>query len=332
VPDLVSILIPAFNAEKWIKQTIESAMDQTWPDKEIIVVDDGSIDNTLKIAKAYESDSIRIVTQANKGASAARNNAYKLAKGGYIQWLDADDLLAPDKIAKQMKAAEFVSSRLVVFSGTHGVFYHRLKKAAFFPNALWQDLSPLDWLMLNTSLNIWLSPAVWLVSRSMTEKAGPWDERLSMDDDGEYFARVVAASDDVRFIRESKCFYRQSSFRQVSRDFSEKALESLFLSATMRIRALLSLEESERTRGAGVQMLQGIFKVFYPDRIDLVRRIRALAGELGGELAPPRLGWRATLLQRYLGPRRGKKLMSSLRSLRMQAAVNWDKLLGLIGL
>ena len=55
VPELVSILIPAYNAEKWVGDTIRSALHQTWPNKEIIVVDDGSTDNTLKVAKTFES-------------------------------------------------------------------------------------------------------------------------------------------------------------------------------------------------------------------------------------------------------------------------------------
>ena len=96
---LVSILIPAFNAQESIAETLQSAIAQTWPRKEIIVVDDGSTDATLAIARQFESDSVRVVTQKNQGAAAARNMAFSLSHGDYIQWLDADDLLAPDKIA-----------------------------------------------------------------------------------------------------------------------------------------------------------------------------------------------------------------------------------------
>src|SRR5437879_3225742 len=101
---LVSILIPAFNAQEWIAATIKSAMEQTWPRKEIIVVDDGSRDQTLSIARQFASTEIFVVTQANMGPSAARNRALAICQGDYIQWLDADDLMAPDKITKQMEA------------------------------------------------------------------------------------------------------------------------------------------------------------------------------------------------------------------------------------
>src|SRR5260370_7810517 len=100
---LTSILIPAHNAEKWIADTIRSAIAQSWQRKEIIVVDDGSTDQTLEIARQFESESVRVVWQENQGAAAARNKALSLSQGDYIQWLEADELLASDKIAKQME-------------------------------------------------------------------------------------------------------------------------------------------------------------------------------------------------------------------------------------
>src|SRR5689334_11048168 len=99
---LVSILIPAYNAERWLAETLESALSQSWDRKEIIVVDDGSKDATLLVARSFEKRGVRVVTQANQGAAIARNRAFELSQGEYIQWLDADDLLAPDKIERQM--------------------------------------------------------------------------------------------------------------------------------------------------------------------------------------------------------------------------------------
>src|SRR5438874_6764230 len=103
---LVSILIPAYNAERWIADTIRSALAQTWPRTEIIIVDDGSKDETLSVARQFEAKNVSVVAQQNQGAAAARNHAFSLCQGDYIQWLDADDLLAPDKIARQTEVAE----------------------------------------------------------------------------------------------------------------------------------------------------------------------------------------------------------------------------------
>src|SRR6516225_1986814 len=99
---LVSILIPAYNAQEWIADTIRSAIEQTWPCKEIIVVDDGSTDGTTEVARRFVSKEVAVVSIKNQGAAAARNHALQLSQGDYIQWLDADDLLAPNKIERQL--------------------------------------------------------------------------------------------------------------------------------------------------------------------------------------------------------------------------------------
>jgi glycosyltransferase involved in cell wall biosynthesis len=101
---LVSILIPAYNAERSVGATLKSALGQTWSRKEIIVVDDGSRDQTLTVARAFASAELKVVPQENQGAAAARNKAFSLCQGDYVQWLDADDLLAPDKISRQLEA------------------------------------------------------------------------------------------------------------------------------------------------------------------------------------------------------------------------------------
>jgi glycosyltransferase involved in cell wall biosynthesis len=83
---LVSILIPAYNAQRWITDTIRSAIEQTWPNKEIIVVDDGSTDETLSIALRFANTNVTVATRPNQGASAARNKACSLCRGDYNGW------------------------------------------------------------------------------------------------------------------------------------------------------------------------------------------------------------------------------------------------------
>jgi glycosyltransferase involved in cell wall biosynthesis len=101
----ISILIPCFNAERWIAQSIESALAQTWPDKEVIVVDDGSTDNTLKIIRRFEGR-VRWETGPNRGGGAARDRLMRLARGEWLQYLDADDVLLPEKVARQVEFLE----------------------------------------------------------------------------------------------------------------------------------------------------------------------------------------------------------------------------------
>src|SRR5271156_4902093 len=130
---LVSILIPAYNAEAWIADTLRSAVAQTWEPKEIIVVDDGSKDRTLEDARQFEPDGVRGITQTNQGAAAARIAAFSLSRGDYIQWLDADDLLSPDKVAKQMTVTLQHFSKHTLISCAWGYFLYRYYRAKFVP-------------------------------------------------------------------------------------------------------------------------------------------------------------------------------------------------------
>jgi glycosyltransferase involved in cell wall biosynthesis len=93
---LVSILIPAYNAEGLIVSALESAIAQAWQSKEIIVVGDGSTDRTAEVARRFASNGVAVVCPENRGVAAARNHAFQLSQGDYIQVLDADDLLAPE--------------------------------------------------------------------------------------------------------------------------------------------------------------------------------------------------------------------------------------------
>ena len=305
---LVSILIPAFNSQQWIAETIRSALEQTWPRKEIVVVDDGSSDDTLQIARRFESQTLRVVTQANQGAAAARNTAFSMCRGDYIQWLDADDLLAPDKIERQMAALSRCAGARPLLSCAWGRFIKRPGKARFIPSPLWYDLSPVEWMLRKMEHNVFIQTTAWLVSRELTEAAGPWDTRLLSDDDGEYFGRVMLASDEVRFVPDAQSYYRITGCGSLSQiGLSRKKIEALWLSVELDIARLRTLEESERVRAACVTYLQKYLIYFYPENQDLVQRAQILAGSLGGRLPPPRLSWKYAWIQALLGWNAAKK-------------------------
>lgn len=98
----ISVIIPAYNAREFIVDTINSVLMQTFPVHEIIVVDDGSIDGTAEFVRQYYGNKVKIVRQENKGQSGARNTGIKIATGNIFQFLDADDLLLPNKLERQL--------------------------------------------------------------------------------------------------------------------------------------------------------------------------------------------------------------------------------------
>ena len=166
----------------------------------------------MEIAKSFQSKFVKVIDQPNRGAAAARNRALEHAQGVYIQWLDADDLLAPNKISAQLYDGEYARSDRLLLSGPFGTFYYRSQKAKFDRGPLWRDLAPIDYFLIKFSQNTYFQSSSWLMSRKLADLAGPWWEIRSPDDDGEYFCRVVAASEGIHFVSEAKCFWRFSDY------------------------------------------------------------------------------------------------------------------------
>ncbi len=297
-----SILIPAYNAEKTIADTIGSAINQTWENIEIIVIDDGSSDLTYEVAKQFQSNNLKVVKQQNSGAAAARNHAFRICTGDYIQWLDADDLISPDKIEIQINDSIKLSSPLTLQSCPWGHFMYRYWKADFNRTELWQDHNALEWLILKMGKNLHMQTSTWLVSRELTEIAGPWNEELSLDDDGEYFCRVICASDGIRFSKHPKVFYRNVGSSRLSViGKSQKKRESLLQSMRLHIKYLMEQEDSERTRKASLNYLQTWYPYYYPDSVEMLEILHAMANSLGGELKAPCFSWKYSWILKLFG-------------------------------
>lgn len=224
----VSILIPLYNSEEYIAETIDSCLNQTYQNIEIIIVDDGSKDSSLDIVRRYEDkyQNIKVDAQKNSGAAATRNRAFELSTGNYIQYLDADDLLHPDKIRLQMEILKTTDARTLAF-GRWGTFHQSVE------NVFWKHLS------VNKNyddskqflIELWESGMTvvifsWLMSRELVEESGGWNEEFSTNDDGEFSARVVNISSNVLFVETSLGYYRKDNENSLSNQISKKALRS----------------------------------------------------------------------------------------------------------
>ncbi len=305
---LVSVLIPAYNSQDYLAESIKSALQQDWDRKEIIVVDDGSTDRTLAIARQFESKNVAVYTQENQGSAAARNKAWSVCQGDYVQWLDADDLLSANKISKQVEVGVRIGDPMRLLSCGWGFFAYRIDRAKFIPTSLWRDLDPIEWLVHKLSENLHMQTGTWLVSRELTKAAGLWDTRLANDDDGEYFCRVLLASSGTAFVPESRVYYRVTPSNRVSYiGQSNKKKDALLRSMKLHVGYLRSLEDSERVRQACVTYLQNWLIYFYPERPDIVGELQSLAASLHGKLECPQLRSKYAWLAPLLGWQRAKQ-------------------------
>ena len=126
-------------------------------------------------------------------------------------------VLEPDKIETQMRhiRSHNLTPRTLI-SGAWATFHYRRSRAQFVPSPLWTDLSPIDWLLRKMGERLYMQTDNWLVSRQLTEAVGPWDEQLFRDNDGEYFARVIVASEGVHLVPGARSYWRIAGFRSVS--------------------------------------------------------------------------------------------------------------------
>lgn len=182
---LVSIIIPVFNSEKTIQATLDSVMNQTYKNLEIITINDGSTDRSESIIKQNNhSQSIRCFKQTNKGVSAARNAGMKKATGKYITFLDSDDLWDKNKIQIQAEIMENNSEMDLLATNKDGV---KFKKFLWFEI---KELTPIS-LKLMLYKNFLLTSTV-MYKRSLLNTIGYFDEKMRYSEDMDYFCRIAA--------------------------------------------------------------------------------------------------------------------------------------------
>jgi cellulose synthase/poly-beta-1,6-N-acetylglucosamine synthase-like glycosyltransferase len=183
---LVSVIIPCFNAERWIADAINSSLNQTYDNVEIIVVDDGSTDNSLDIIQSF-GDQVTWVSGANQGGNHARNQGIKLAKGEFFQFLDADDYIYPHKLAQQIKYLEATGCDLV-----YGDWQYQAHRFGGRVTLGQVQVSGRQSDILASLLGTWwVATACPLYRRATVTAAGEWDESLKAAQDRDFLLSAI---------------------------------------------------------------------------------------------------------------------------------------------
>ena len=277
----VSVLIPCYNAENYVGETLESVFGQTWPELEVIVVDDGSTDRSADIIRSFAQPNLRLIQQANRGQTAALNVCCSHATGEFVQYLDADDLIEPDKIRLQMERLQDAPG--CIASAEWGRFWVSPHETQFHKEPVWCDLDSIDWLALS-GLGM-MFPALWLIPMATVRTIGPWREDLTLHNDAEYFTRALLASKRVLFCAGARCHYRTEVPGSLSRTRSARAFVSEFKVLDLCEGRIRAVEDSDRVRRGLAFCWQWYAYSAYP--YDKVQATRAL--ERGMALHPIRV-------------------------------------------
>jgi glycosyltransferase involved in cell wall biosynthesis len=244
---LVSVIIPIYNSGEYLNQTMRSVLSQTYKELEVILVDDGSSDNSYHIAKSYENEWIKVLQQPNAGAALARNTGLAISKGEYVQFLDAGDLLSSNKIELQVVAIKDHPEKVAVCN------YKQFTNEEDLKNDIYPDQSSFIYSCDNPQdflIRLWggygktnfIQTNCWLVSKKLMDKVGVWREYRCPDDDGEFFARLLLASKGVVYTPGAHNYYHISpkGNNQLSQNKNIKYLKNTLLTIDLKHHYLLN--------------------------------------------------------------------------------------------
>jgi glycosyltransferase involved in cell wall biosynthesis len=315
----VSVVIPCFNAAATVGDAVESALAQTWRDVEIIVIDDGSSDGSAHVLRSFENR-IRIEFGPNRGASAARDRGTALATGAYIQYLDADDLLAPAAIASRVAALE--ASGAGVAYGDWQRFETAADGTRHFGEIVarrMEDVDPDAEIACATAF--WAPPAALLYRRRIVDAIGGWHRGLPVIQDARFL--FEAARHGARFVHVPgvSAFYRHTS-SSLSRGNDRAFMLDVYRNG-IEIQALwqadgpLTLARRAALAGIFDMTARAFFSLDMPEFEDAVRHLKAVSGRRFGY---PEIAARVTRLAgrdvAVAAVTAGARLARGLRSLR----------------
>jgi glycosyltransferase involved in cell wall biosynthesis len=213
---LVSIIIPTYNRATLLRDAVQSTIDQTYPNKEIVVVDDGSADNTRSIAEAF-GDRITYIHQIHRGRSAARNTGVGKASGEYVVFLDSDDLLLPGKLERQTRLLQLRPDVDIVYGNGYTLTgdgrFHELEPYVV-PMGMGDQPSATHRLLWRNLFAVHAAMA----RRAALPSTAPFDEALSAFEDWDLWLRMALAGSRILYHDHRVAVYRRHEGNTDARD------------------------------------------------------------------------------------------------------------------
>jgi glycosyltransferase involved in cell wall biosynthesis len=267
----VSVIIPCHNTAKYLGEAIESVLAQTYPNFEIIVVDDGSTDDTPQVVKSFDDKRIRYVYQENKGLAAARNTGICHSRGQYLTFLDADDTFLPDKLMVQ---TTFLKNYPEIGLVAGGYLRTDGQGKPFFENRLIEPkiLQPEELLVVNV-----LHVPSTLIRRHWIERAGFFDESLPAAEDWDFHCRLAILDCKMFRTTDVVCTYRYTPGSMSTNAEQQTAAMLRVVEKSFTHRELPLYLADLEAKARGFTHLKGAVRCYSAGLIDKARRHLALA-------------------------------------------------------
>jgi len=215
MPPLVSVIIPSFNCAQYLADAVRSVFGQTYSALECVVIDDGSTDHTSDVLEELLTHYplLKVAKKVNGGLSSARNMGLRLCSGSYLSFLDADDVLLPDKIEPQVKVFN-ANPEVDLVYGDYLIASEKLDALAVFVAEMPRELDPFDAFCFRN----WFGPMVPLIRRRLSDKIGEFDEQLAAAEDWDYWIRCAKIA-RIAYLPGPVALYRQHGC-QMSKNYS----------------------------------------------------------------------------------------------------------------
>lgn len=311
---LISVIMPAYNAAAYIGEAICSVLQQTWQQWELIIVDDGSTDDTLQIVNNYSAkdNRIQVIHQSNAGVCAARNVALRYIIGDYVLFLDADDKLELNKMSSHLQEIwKYDYSSEVL---TYGSCIRLLSSGKCVPSSmatLYSNYRPA----ISAQIAIWAKHfnsfpySSYLVPYSLIQKVGLWDECLSRSEDSEYMARLLSEASVLRFVPEAVFYYRQVPNSLSTRQLTKEQLTSEAIVCDKIADLILAVDTSPQAKNACEVHYTDVLTAWYPQNRFLVSQMRRAMRSRGLQLNFENRGKLFHLLYHIFGWRIATRIM-----------------------
>lgn len=300
--------MPAYNAGNYVLQSVNSIINQSYNNWELIIVNDGSTDNTAKQLESIIDSRVYIYHQENKGQCAAANKAFGFSSGSLVKFMDADDLISEDTLKLQVEALKNTDNTIAYASW--GRFYNDDLKTFQMDTAFIKgDMKPFEWLTASMTYNeVMLQCALWLIPRSILNQSGLWNENLSLINDFEFFIRVLLNAAHLKYTEHAILYYRSGVKNSLSSTNSATAATSAYQSIDCGTRYLLGFSDAPEVKKIAADCFQRFIYSCYPACKELINKAELRIKELGGSTVSFPAGGYTKLISIIVGWKNAKKI------------------------